>query len=70
MSTKRRKLQLSPVAEQLDATQVADTIAIALVPALLKAIKNVSKVDEATKGDFRSGGVSPGNTRFRFKTAS
>ena len=62
MSTKKRKLQLSPVVEQLDTTQIADTIALALVPALLKAMNSVTNVNEGTKADFRSGGVSPENT--------
>ena len=62
ITTKKMKLQLSPVSEQLDATQVAGTIAIALIPALLKAINSVSNVNEASKADFRSGGVSPENT--------
>ena len=62
MSTKKRKFQLSPVVEQLDTTQIADTIALALVPALLKAMNSVTNVNEGTKADFRSGGVSPENT--------
>ena len=58
MGKKEKKLQMSSVAEQMDATQFDDKIALPLVPALLKALGSVSNVNEGTNADFRFGGIS------------